>query len=192
MPRPLQLSFQGVYRLAPNHVPGDEPELVVDRYLFSQANGLTFSPCQRWMWVNDTERANIRLFDVTPKGLENGRLFAGGIQDRLKPGLPDGMKADKDGNIYVTAPGGVWVYAFDGRLIGKINCPEMVANLHWGGDDWSTLFLCATGSLYSVQTLTRAGTNPSWFPAPRRAAPAPHRLPRHPPRRQPVGLPLWR
>ncbi|MCC4299673.1 isochorismatase family protein [Aurantimonas coralicida] len=175
VPRPLQLGFQGVYRLAPGHVPGDEPELVVDRYLFSQPNGLTFSPCQRWMWVNDTEQANIRLFDVTAKGLENGRLFAGGIQDRLKPGLPDGMKADKDGNIYVTAPGGVWVYSFHGELIGKINCPEMVANLHWGGDDWSTLFLCATSSLYSVQTLTRGRDEPFMYPraTPRRAAAAP-------------------
>jgi gluconolactonase len=168
--RPLQLGFQGVYRMKPGHRPGDEPDLVVDRNLFTQPNGLTFSPCQRWMWVNDTEQANIRMFDVGPDGLGNMRLFAGGIADRLLPGRPDGMKADKDGNIYVTAPGGVWVYSFHGELLGKISCPEMVANLHWGGDDWSTLYLCATTSLYAVETRTKGRDEPFMYPrrAPRR------------------------
>ncbi len=170
VPRPTQLGFQGVYRLPPGHVPGDAPQLVVDRYLFTQPNGLCFSPCQRWMWVNDTEQANIRMFDVAPDGtLVNGRLFAGGIRDRLLKGLPDGMKADKDGNVYVTAPGGVWVYGFHGDLVGKISCPEMVANLHWGGADWSTLFLCAETSLYSVDTHTRGRDEPFMYP--RRTAP---------------------
>ncbi len=176
-PRATQLGFQGVYRLPPGHVPGDDPQLVVDRSLFTQPNGLCFSPCQKWMWVNDTEQANIRMFDVAPDGmLVNGRLFAGGIRDALKKGLPDGMKADKDGNVYVTAPGGVWVYAFHGELIGKITCPEMVANLHWGGADWSTLFLCAETSLYSVDTKTRGRDEPFMYPrraTPRSAAPAP-------------------
>lgn len=163
--RQTQLGFQGVYRLAPNHCPGDEPQLVVDKYLFGQPNGLCFSPCQRWMWVNDTDQANIRMFDVAADGnLINGRIFAGGISDALKPGLPDGMKADKDGNVYVTAPGGIWVYSFHGELLGKINCPEMVANLHWGGVGWSTLFLCAESSLYSVQTKTKGRDEPFMYP----------------------------
>lgn len=134
--RPTQMGFQGVYRLPPGHRPGDEPQLVVDKYLFTQPNGLCFSPCQRWMWVNDTDQHNIRMFDVAPDGnLTNGRVFAGGIVDSIKKGVPDGMKADQQGNVYVTAPGGVWVYSFHGQLIGKIACPEMVANLHWGGAD---------------------------------------------------------
>ncbi|MEM7547069.1 MAG: isochorismatase family protein [Pseudomonadota bacterium] len=163
--RPTQMGFQGVYRLPPGHRPGDEPQLVVDKYLFTQPNGLCFSPCQRWMWVNDTDQHNIRMFDVAPDGrLTNGRVFAGGIVDSLKKGVPDGMKADKDGNVYVTAPGGVWVYSFHGELIGKITCPEMVANMHWGGDDWSVLFLCAETSLYSVQTKTRGRDEPFMYP----------------------------
>jgi gluconolactonase len=172
VPRPLQMGFQGVYRLPPGHRPGDEPELVVDRYLFTQPNGLCFSPCQRWMWVNDTDQANIRMFDVTPDGkLINGRMFAGGIRDERLPGLPDGMKADEHGNVYVTAPGGVWVYSFHGELLGKIECPEMVANLHWGGPDWSTLYLCASTSLYSVQTKTR-GQQEAFMSAGGKGAPA--------------------
>ena len=159
--RPLQQGFQGVYRLPPGHQPGAEPHLVVDRYMFTQPNGLCFSPCGKWMWVNDTEQANIRMFDVAPDGrLTNPRIFAGGIKDSLRPGVPDGMKADNNGNLYVTAPGGVWVYSFDGIKLGEIAVPEMVANLHWGGADWSTLYLCACTSLYSVDTKTRGRVEP--------------------------------
>ena len=176
VPRPLQQGFQGVYRLPPGHRAGEEPQLVVDRDLFGQPNGLTFSPCQRWMWVNDTEQANIRMFDVASDGmLVNGRVFASGIEDSRLPGRPDGMKADADGNLYVTAPGGVWVYSLEGELLGKIVCPEMVANLHWGGADWSTLFLCASTSLFSVETRTRGRDEPFMVAgtAARRAASSP-------------------
>lgn len=161
VPRPTELGFQGVYRLPPNHRAGDEPELIVERTLFSQPNGLCFSPCQKWMWVNDTDQANIRMFDVADDGrLINGRVFAGGIKDDALAGLPDGMKSDEHGNVYVTAPGGIWVYSFDGALIGKIICPEMVANMHWGGPDWSTLYMCATTSLYALKTKTRGRDEP--------------------------------
>ncbi|MEM6946155.1 MAG: isochorismatase family protein [Pseudomonadota bacterium] len=161
VPRPLEMGFQGVYRLSPDHRPGDEAELVSDRYMFTQPNGLCFSPCERWMWVNDTEQASIRMFDVAEDGrLVNGRIFASGISETLRRGLPDGMKADIDGNLYVTAPGGVWVYDFHGMKLGEIACPEMVANLHWGGDDWQTLYLCACTSLYSVRMKKRGRIEP--------------------------------
>ena len=84
--------------------------------------------------------------------LAHGRLFAEGLKDDLKPGVPDGMKCDALGNVWVTAPGGLWVYAPDGRHIGKVDIPELAANLHWGGEDWRTLFICATHSVYTVQT----------------------------------------
>ena len=159
--RETQQSFQGVYRMPPGHKPGDEPQLVVERSIFTQPNGLCFSPCQKWMWVNDTAQANIRMFDVAPDGrLINPRVFAGGIVDDNLPGVPDGMKADAHGNVYVTAPGGLWVYDFHGVLIGKISCPELIANFHWGGPDWSTLYLCATTSLYALKMKTRGRDEP--------------------------------
>ncbi len=159
--RPTQLGFQGVYMLPPGHRPGDEPILASDRYLFTQPNGLCLSPCERFMWVNDTDQANIRFFNVGGDGrLTDGRLFASGIKDSLKPGVPDGMKADAEGNVWVTGPGGVWVYSFEGRLLGKVEVPEMVANLHWGGDDWSILFMCAMTSVYAVKTKVRPHMEP--------------------------------
>ncbi len=148
--RPRQLGFQGVYRIAPGGRDA-EPRLLVDRYLFSMPNGLCFSPDEKLLYVNDTEQANIRVFDVAPDGgLANGRIFASGIKDSLKPGVPDGMKCDAEGNVWVTAPGGLWVYDRAGHLLGKVDIPEPPANLHWGGADWRTVFVCATTSVYAV------------------------------------------
>ena len=62
------------------------------------------------------------------------------------------MKCDAQGNIWCTAPGGVWVYAPSGSLLGKVRVPELVSNLTWGGDDWHTLFMTATHSVYTVRT----------------------------------------
>jgi len=151
--RPRQLGFQGVYRLAPDHAPGDEPTLLVERYLFSQPNGICFSPCERRLFVNDTEQANIRVFDVADDGgLRNGRIFAAGLRESLNPGVPDGMKCDAEGNVWVTGPGGLCVFRHDGAPLGRIAIPELAANLAWGGEDWRTLFVCATTSLYAVRT----------------------------------------
>ena len=176
VPRPTQMGFQAVYRLPPGHLPGSEPELVVDRYTFSQPNGLCFSPCENFMWVNDTDQANIRMYDVAADGkLVNPRIFASEIRDRRRPGLPDGMKSDKDGNVWVTGPGGIWVYSFHGALLGQIEVPEQTANLHWGGADWSSLYICATTSLYSVETKSQGRREPfmnAGRPAAGAAAPA--------------------
>src|SRR5271170_5164262 len=148
--RPRQLGFQGVYRVPPN---GGEPQLLVDRYLFDQPNGLCFSPDEKRLYVNDTVQARIRVFDVAADGsLSNGRIFARGIRSSLEPGRPDGMKCDARGDVWVTGPGGVWVYAPSGDLIGKLRTPEKVANLAWGGEDFRTLFMTATHSVYTVAT----------------------------------------
>ncbi|HEX2552094.1 MAG TPA: isochorismatase family protein [Microvirga sp.] len=148
--RPRQLGFQGVYRIPPG---GGEPQLLVDRYLFEQPNGLCFCPTEDRLFVNDTVQHLIRVFDVLPDGrLGSGRVFASGIVSPTEPGVPDGMKCDAQGNVWVCGPGGVWVYSIQGDLIGKLRVPELVGNLAWGGPDWRTLFLTATHSVYAVET----------------------------------------
>jgi gluconolactonase len=144
--RPTQLGFQGVYRIRPDGA----VELMVEKSLFTQPNGLCFSPDERLLYVNDTEQANIRVFDVVNGALVNMRVFASGITDPGTAGAPDGMKCDRRGNIWVTAPGGLWIYAPNGTLIGRLAVPEVVANLHWGGRDWRTLFITASTSLYAL------------------------------------------
>lgn len=145
--RPRQLGWQGVFRLAQG---GGAPELVVDRHMFSQPNGLCFCPDESKLYINDTEQANIRVFKVEGDRLTGGRIFASGIRDSRAPGVPDGMKCDAAGNVWVTAPGGLWVYDPSGAVIGKVAIPEQAANLHWGGHDWRTLFVAANTSIYSL------------------------------------------
>ena len=78
------------------------------------------------------------------------RVFASGITDPAMAGAPDGMKCDQRETSGSPAPGGLWIYAPNGTLIGKIAVPEIVANLHWGGRDWRTLFITASTSLYAL------------------------------------------
>jgi gluconolactonase len=166
--RPRQLGFQGVYRVLPG---ASEPELLVDRNLFEQPNGLCFCPTEERLYVNDTVQALIRVFDVRPDGRladGRGRVLASGIRSELEPGVPDGMKCDQRGNIWVTAPGGVWVYAPNGELLGKVRVPELAGNLHWGGPDFRTLFVTATRSVYTVPT--KVGPRLEPFMRPRSAA----------------------
>jgi gluconolactonase len=147
--REQDLDFQGVYRLPAG---GGEIELLVDDFV--QPNGLCFSPDESLLYINDTDRAHIRVFDVGPdRALSNGRVFAENIGDGdlAKGGLVDGMKADEEGNIYVTGPDGVWVIGTDGEHLGTIEVPESVGNINWGDDDWRSMYIPASTSVYRVR-----------------------------------------
>ena len=149
--REQDLSFQGVYRIPPG---GGDPELVVAEDEFEQPNGLCFSPDESLLYINDTPRALIRVYDVQPDGtLSNGRLFFEGIGSGvIEEGIPDGMKCDERGNIWVTGPGGVWVISPEGEHLGVVEVPENVGNLTWGGSDGKTLYMPSSTSLYRVPT----------------------------------------
>lgn len=146
--RPQELDFQGVYRV------GADPkstELLVDD--FDRPNGLCFSLDESRLFINDTARKHIRLFDVTPSGtLTNGRVWAETKGD--KPGAPDGMKIDSAGNVYCCGPGGIHVFAPDGGLREIIETPERTANFAWGDDDYRSLFITASTSLYRIRVET--------------------------------------
>jgi gluconolactonase len=138
------LDFQGVYRLSPD---GQTLTLLVDD--FDRPNGLCFSPDESILYINDTERMHIRVFDVQSDGtIANGRIFA---EEEGEDGVPDGMKIDVHGNVYLAGPGGIWIFDPSGEHLGVLQTPERAANLGWGGDDWSTLFITASTSLYSIQ-----------------------------------------
>lgn len=141
-----ELPFAGVYRVPPD---GGDIALVVDD---STPNGLAFSPDETLLYVADTEAAHIRVFDVNDDGtVSGGRIFA---DIAGHPHAPDGMKLDREGQIYVTGPGGVWVLDPSGRRLGTIPVPELPANLAWGDDDWKTLYITAQTSLYRVRLRT--------------------------------------
>ncbi|MBC8232841.1 SMP-30/gluconolactonase/LRE family protein [bacterium] len=139
-----ELDFCGAYRLSPD---GETLTLLVDD--FATPNGLTFSPDESLLYINDTERMHIRVFDVQEDGtISNGRLFA---EESGEDGAPDGMKVDSEGNVYVTGPGGIWVFNPVGEHLGTIELPEGLANLAWGNSDWKTLYITATTSLYRIR-----------------------------------------
>jgi len=149
--REQDLSFQGVYRIAPG---GGDPDLVVSEDEFEQPNGLCFSPDESLMYINDTPRALIRVYDVQGDGsLTNGRPFAANIGSGvIEEGIPDGMKCDQQGNIWVTGPKGVWVFSPEGEHLGTVEVPENVGNIAWGGPDWKMLYMPSSTSLYRVAT----------------------------------------
>jgi sugar lactone lactonase YvrE len=138
-----ELDFQGVYRLSPDYA----LTLLVDD--FDRPNGICFSPDESILYINDTERMHVRAFDVQPDGtIANDRVFG---EEEGDNGKPDGMKVDVQGNVYLTGPGGIWVFAPDGTHLGIILVPERAANLAWGGDDWKTLFITASTSVYRIE-----------------------------------------
>jgi gluconolactonase len=144
-----EIPFQGVYRL---DAKGEVSLLTKD---LAQPNGLAFSPDGKHFYVDDSEKRNIRIYDVAADNtLTNGRIF--GEEPGLKDdGVPDGMKVDKSGNLFVTGPKGIWVWDANGHHLGTIEMPEQPANLTWGDADYGTLYITATTSLYRLQTKTR-------------------------------------
>lgn len=141
-----ELPFSGVYRIPPG---GGDIALVIDD---STPNGLAFSPDETLLYIADTEAHHIRVFDVNNDGtVSGGRIFAD-IDGH--PLAPDGMKLDREGQVYVTGLGGVWVLDRWGTRIGTIPVPELPANLAWGDDDWKTLYITARTSLYRVRLAT--------------------------------------
>jgi len=139
-----EIPFQGVYRLDAN---GDVQLLTKD---LTQPNGLAFSPDGKRMYVDDSEQRNIRVYDVSKGGtLTNGRIF-GEEPGQKGDGVPDGIKVDQQGNLYIAGPKGIWVWSSDGKHLGTIVLPEQAANLTWGGADYRTLYITATTSLYRV------------------------------------------
>ena len=146
-----ELDFQGVYRIPAG---GGELELAVAEDDFELPNGLCFSPDESLLYINDTHHALIKVYDVAADGtLSNGRLFFDEIGNGVvEEGIPDGMKCDERGNIWVTGPGGVWIINARGEHLGVLEIPENVGNLAWGGSDWRTLFIPSSTSVYRIQT----------------------------------------
>lgn len=148
--RSQELNFQGVYRVSPERI----LELVVEKDCYEQPNGLCFSPDESLLYINDSPRALIDVYQVALDGSLYGRKrFAENIGDgSIEGGIPDGMKCDEFGNIWVTGPKGLWIFNPEGKLIAIVEIPEHTANLHWGGTNWRTLFVTASTSVYAICT----------------------------------------
>lgn len=141
-----ELDFKGVFRLDAN----GEVRLLTKE--LTEPNGLAFSADGKRLYVDDSAQRNIRVYDFQTDGtLRNGRIF--GEEPGVKgEGVPDGMRVDRGGNLYVTGPGGIWVWDSNGQHLGTVIVPEQPANLTWGDADSKTLYITATTSLYKLKT----------------------------------------
>jgi len=142
VPREPQLGFRGVYR-----IDGDSRNLRLLADDFGQPNGLCFSADERRLFVNDTERMHIRVFDVLPDGhLANGRTWA---ETRgVGAGAPDGMKIDSAENLWCCGPGGLHVFDTAARCLGVVRTPEVPANFTFGDDDLKSVYATCQGAVY--------------------------------------------
>jgi sugar lactone lactonase YvrE len=142
-----ELDFHGVFRLAPD---GKLSLLTRD---LRMPNGLAFSPDEKLLYVADMGKSEIRVFDVKPDGsIDNNRLFAE-LKSEQGGGRGmggDGVRVDTEGNVYVAARSGVWVFDPKGARLGVIPVPMSPANLCFGGDDMKTMFITAQRGLYRL------------------------------------------
>jgi gluconolactonase len=147
VPEQWDLQFPGVYRLTPDL---GTMSLVSDSFV--APNGLAFSPDERVLYITDSRRNHIRAFDVLPNGLlakQTDRVFAD--LRGSEPGVSDGMKVDREGNVYCGGAGGLWILDPQGTKLGRIvHGQPATTNMGFGGDDWKTLYFTTRTHLFAV------------------------------------------
>lgn len=145
VPREPELPWRGLYRLDPA---SGRLTLLVDD--FAKPNGLCFSPDGSRLFVDDSERDHIRAFEVRPDGaLAGGAVWGEMPSEGL--GVADGMKMDREGNLYCCGRGGIHLFAPSGSRLGMLPVPEHTTNLGWADDDLRTLYITASSSIYRLR-----------------------------------------
>jgi gluconolactonase len=135
-----ELDFYGVYHIAP------KAELRLIAKPAGRPNGIALSANGRVLYVANSDEHNVRAYDVDRSGeVSNERVVISGVG-----GVPDGIRVDEKGNIYVAA-NGVAIYDAQGKLLDTIELPETPANCAFGDADLATLYVTARTSLYRVR-----------------------------------------
>jgi gluconolactonase len=141
-----ELGFSGVFR-----VHDGEVALVTDE--LQGPNGLAFSPDERYLYVGnwDLEHKVVMRYELD----ETGAVIGGGVffdmTDARGEDAIDGIKVDREGNLYVCGPGGIWVLSDEGEQLGLLELPEDPHNLAWGDEDGRTLYITALTSVYRIR-----------------------------------------
>ena len=157
-PQPAELP-NNVYRYEPR-----TKQLTVVEGALVMPNGIAFGPGERTLYIIDSGAIQgprtffsylphqIYAYDVQPDGrtLANKRVFA-----KVSPGFPDGMRLDRDGNVYVGALDGIHVLNPRGKLIGKFLMAKQTANLSFGGAENNILFIGSSDTLWAIKLNTR-------------------------------------
>lgn len=142
-----EIPFQGVYKLSEGTV-----TLLVDS--ITRPNGIAFTPDEKTLIVanSDPDKAVWYAFDLSENdSLVNPRIFHDATEAvKNETGLPDGLKIDRQGNVFATGPGGIWIFNQEGKLLGKIKIPSATANCAFSRDE-KTLYLTADSYLLRLK-----------------------------------------
>jgi len=135
-----ELDFYGVYHITPK----GEPELIARPA--GRPNGIALSPDGKLLYVANSDERNVRAYDLDRQGrASNPRVVISGID-----GVPDGMKVDEKGNLYIAARA-IAIYTPVGKLLGSIELPETPSNCAFGDPDFGTLYVTARSSVYRIR-----------------------------------------
>ena len=151
-----ELTVNGVYRIpaARQQKPGVPPDRDKLQLLIKdlpRPNGLAFSPDEKVLYVADSERKVWMRYQVRLDGsVTNGAVLIDASSDPAN-GVPDGLRVDREGNIYAAGPGGVWIISPQGKHLGTIKVPEVVSNVAWGDRGRKTLYITASTSIYRIK-----------------------------------------
>ncbi|MES2732270.1 MAG: SMP-30/gluconolactonase/LRE family protein [Bacteroidota bacterium] len=147
-----ELDFSGVYRLA-----ADGKVTLLTKEI-TRPNGIAFSPDEKTLYVaqSDPKQAIWKAFPMKADGtLGESRIFYDATSLAAKlPGLPDGLKVDKNGYLFASGPGGISIFAPDSKLLGRIDTGEPISNCAWG-EDGSTLYITSNMYVCRIRTLTK-------------------------------------
>jgi gluconolactonase len=141
-----ELPFSGVYSIHKGKLQLISEDL-------TGPNGIAFSPDEKYLYVGnwDENKKVVMRYEANPDGtLSNGKVFFDMTGAPGEDAL-DGIKVDREGNLYVSGPGGLWVISPEGKHLGTIIAPKHIHNMAWGDEDGKTLYLCARGTLYRMK-----------------------------------------
>jgi gluconolactonase len=141
---------QSIYRLAADRT----LTLLIREPGLSAPNGVAFSPAGKYVNIDEDNSQDIRRYDFHKDGTVSGGMVFISLKDPVYRADPDGMKVDKDGRLFVTAPNGIWVINSHGEHIGTVQMPHGMANMAWGGAGYSKLYVTAGNTVYILQTKT--------------------------------------
>jgi gluconolactonase len=140
-----ELDFYGVFHLTP------KGELEAIAKLKTRPNGIALAPNGKTLYVADSDARCVRAYDLDHGDAERV------VIDQI-PGIPDGLRTDEKGNIWVAAKQ-VYAYSPQAKLLGQIGLPETPSNLAFGDSDFSTLFITARTSVFRVRVGVKGASN---------------------------------
>lgn len=152
-----ELKFQGVYRLSKD----GKLTLLTKEVMFP--NGIAFSPDEKTLYVSNADKKNAvwYAFDVKPDGTLGKKRVIFNVNElaKTKPGVPDGMKVDKNGYLFAAAPGGIHVVdPTDGKLLGMFEFDAATANCAWA-EDGSVLYITSNSAVYRIKLNTKGSAS---------------------------------